>query len=93
MTAKEALTLYRSHNGSEKLFRGDRSYHENKSIRVRSDESIDEKIFIEFVALIIRNKICTCLKDAMLKNDKKANYMIVPAAIKELEKIEMIRQL
>jgi transposase len=93
MTAKEALTLYKSRDGSEKLFRGDKSYLGNKSIRVQSDESIDAKIFIEFVALIIRNKIYTCLKDAMLENDKKVNYMTVPAAIKELEKIEMIRQL
>ena len=29
----------------------------------------------------------------MLENDNKANYMTVPAAIKELEKIEMIMQL
>ena len=93
MTPREALTLYKSRDGSEKLFRGDKSYLGNKSIRVHSDESIDAKIFIEFVALIIRNKIYTCLKDAMLENDKKANYMTVPAAIKELKKIEMIRQL
>ena len=93
MTAKEALTLYKSRDASEKLFRGDKSYLGNKSIRVQSDESIGAKIFIEFVALIIRNKIYTCLKDAMLENDKKANYMTVPAAIKELEKIEIIRQL
>jgi len=93
MTAKEALALYKSRDASEKLFRGDKSYLGNKSIRVQSDESIDAKIFIEFVALIIRNKMYTCLKDAMLENDKKANYMTVPAAIKELEKIEMIRQL
>lgn len=91
MTAKEALTLYKSRDGSEKLFRGDKSYLGNKSLRVQSDESIDAKIFIEFVALIVRNKIYTCLKDEMLENDSKANYMTVPAAIKELEKIEMIR--
>ena len=29
----------------------------------------------------------------MKKLDKKLNYMTVPAAIKELEKIEMVRQL
>ena len=29
----------------------------------------------------------------MKKMDKKSNYMTVPAAIKELEKIEMVRQL
>ena len=34
----------------------------------------------------------TSLKDAVLEDDSKANYMNVPAAIKELEKIEMIRQ-
>lgn len=93
MTAREALTLYKSRDGSEKLFRGDKSYLGNKSIRVQSDESVDAKIFMEFVALIVRNKIYTSLKDAMFENDKKANYMTVPAAIKELEKIEMIRQL
>jgi len=93
MTAKEALTLYKSRDGSEKLFRGDKSYLGNKSLRVHSDESVAAKIFVEFVALIVRNKIYTCLKDAMLTNDKRANYMTVPAAIKELEKIEIIRQL
>lgn len=29
----------------------------------------------------------------MKKLDKKPNYMTVPAALKELEKIEMVRQL
>jgi hypothetical protein len=93
MTAKEALSLYKSRDGSEKLFRGDKSYLGNKSLRTQTDESANAKIFIEFVALIVRNKIYTSLTDAMLENDKKANYMTVPAAIKELEKIEMIRLL
>jgi hypothetical protein len=93
MTANEALTLYKSRDGLEKLFRGDKSYLGNKSIRVHSDESVDAKIFVEFAALIVRNKIYTCLKDEMVKNDQKLNYMTVPAALKELEKIEMIRLL
>ena len=33
------------------------------------------------------------LKEEMKKLDKKLNHMTVPAAIKELEKIEMVRQL
>ena len=33
------------------------------------------------------------LSEEMKKLDKKPNYMTVPAAIKELEKIEMVRQL
>ena len=93
MTAKEAINLYKSRDVSEKLFRGDKSYLGNKSLRVHSDESASAKIFIEFIALIIRNKVYTCLKEEMKNLDRKPNYMTVPAAIKELEKIEMVRQL
>lgn len=92
MSAKDALELYKSRDASEKLFRGDKSYLGNGAIRVQSDEAADAKIFIEFVALVIRNRMYTRLKDAVLEDDNKSNYMNVPAAIKELEKIEMIRQ-
>ena len=93
MSAKEALNLYKSRDASEKLFRGDKSYLGNKSLRVYTDESASAKIFIEFVALIVRCKIYTCLRDEMKNLDKQPNYMTVPAALKELEKIEMVRQL
>ena len=93
MTAKEAISLYKSRDASEKLFRGDKSYLGNKSLRVYSDESASSKIFIEFIALIVRSKIYTALKEEMKNLDKKPNYMTVPAAIKELQKIEMVRQL
>lgn len=93
MTVKEALNLYKSRDASEKLFRGDKSYLGNKSLRVYSDESASAKIFVEFIALIVRCKIYTCLKDEMKNLDKRPNYMTVPAALKELEKIEMVRQL
>jgi transposase len=93
MTAKEALDLYKSRDASEKLFRGDKTYLGNKSLRVCSNESAAAKIFIEFVALIVRNKLYTCLKDEMIRSDKKSNYMTVPAAIRELEKIEIVRML
>lgn len=92
MSAKDALELYKSRDASEKLFQADKSFLGNHALRVHSDESAEAKIFIEFVALVIRNKIYTSLKDAVLENDSKANYMNVPAAIRELEKIEMIRQ-
>lgn len=93
MTAREAITLYKSRDTSEKLFRGDKSYLGNRSLRVPSQQAADAKIFIEFAALIIRNRIYTILKDAMDEMDEKPNYMTVPAAIRELEKIEMIRQI
>lgn len=92
MSAKEALELYKSRDESEKLFKGDKSYLGNKAVRVQSDEAAAAKIFIEFVALVIRNKIYTSLKDAVLEDDSRASYMNVPAAVRELEKIEMIRQ-
>jgi transposase len=93
MTAAEALFLYKSRDASEKLFRGDKSYLGNKSLRVASNESAAAKIFIEFVALIVRCKIYTQLKALMKEMAKKPNFMTVPASLKELEKIEMVRQM
>lgn len=93
MTAEEAIDLYYSRDTSEKLFRGDKSYLGNKSLRVYGNESADAKIFVEFVALIVRNRIYTRLKEELEKIDEQPNYMTVPAALKELEKIEMIRGL
>ena len=93
MTAKEALELYKSRDASEKLFKGDKSYLGNKSLQVQSDEAASAKIFVEFVALIVRCKMYTMLKDEVFKMDRSPNYMTVPAAIRELEKIEMVRGL
>jgi len=92
MSAEEAIDLYKSRDGSEKLFRGDKSYLGNKSFRVHGSESVNSKIFIEFVALILRNRLYTHLKEQMKRNNKNDNFMTVPAAVRELEKIEMIRQ-
>lgn len=91
MTAREALDLYKSRDASEKLFRGDKSYLGDKSLRIYGDASAESKIFIEFIALIIRNRIYNYLKDEMKNLEKRPNYMTVPAALKELEKIEMVR--
>ena len=91
MTAKEALLLYKNRDASEKLFRGDKSYLGDKSLRIYGDSAAEAKIFIEFIALIIRNRIYNCLKDEWMKLEKRPNYMTVPAAMKELEKIEMVR--
>lgn len=92
MTAQEAMDLYRGRDASEKLFRSDKTFLGNKSLRVHSDQAADAKVFLGFVALIIRNRIYTLLKDEMAQMEKKPNYMTVPAAIKELDKIEMVRQ-
>ena len=56
------------------------------------NQQLSSKVFIEFVALIVRNRIYNLLKETMLKIESSPNYMTVPAALRELEKIEMIRR-
>ena len=77
MNAKDAINLYKSRDVSEKVFRADKSYLGNNCLRVASEEAASNKIFIGFLALIIRCRIYAALKE-------KA---------KELEKIEVTRQL
>lgn len=91
MTAKEALEIYKGRDVSEKLFLSDKTFLGNHALRSSTEESAVSKIFIEFVALIIRNRMYNYLKDAMKEMAKKPNYMTVPAAIRELDKIEMAR--
>lgn len=92
MTAKEALELYKSRDASEKLFKSDKSFLGNRSMRIYTEESLEGKMLIAFVALIIRSRMYTKLKDAEEELLEKPNYMNVTASIRELEKIEMIRQ-
>lgn len=92
MTAKEALELYKSRDASEKLFKADKSFLGNKSMRVYSGDALEGKMLIAFVALILRNRMYTKLKDEEERLLTKPNFMNVSAAIRELEKIEMIRQ-
>ncbi len=92
MSAQEAIDLYKSRDSSEKLFRSDKTFLGNRSLRICSQQSADAKIFVEFVALIIRSRLYTLLKDEMERMERRPNFMTVPAALKELEKIEMVRQ-
>lgn len=93
MTAKEALEIYKGRDASEKLLLSDKTFLGNHCLRVNVDEVATSKVFIEFIALIIRNRMYNQLKDAMKEMAKKVNYMTVPAAIRELDKIEMSRHL
>lgn len=92
MTAAEAMELYGSRDVSEKLFRADKSFLDDAAYRIQTNEAMDAKIFIAFIALIIRNRIFTSLQDEMKALGEKPNFMTVPAAIRELEKIEMIKR-
>lgn len=59
----DALDLYKSRDASEKLFREDKTFLGNRTMRCQSNEALYAKIFIEFVALIIRNRIHLLLKE------------------------------
>ncbi|MGN0906370.1 MAG: transposase [Bullifex sp.] len=91
MTAEEAVTIYKSRDENEKLFRGDKSYLGDKSMRVTTDERMSSKIFIEFIALIIRCRFYTYLRDKFKDEGSRPNWSTVPAALRELEKIEMAK--
>lgn len=92
MSADEALTLYKGRDASEKLFSSDKTFLGGRSMRVQSQNALSAKIFIEFVALIIRNRIYTLLKEELFRIETRPNYMTVPQAVRELEKIEMVRR-
>lgn len=92
MTASGALVHYKGRDISEKLFRTDKTFIGSRSERVQSSQSMSSKIFIEFVALIVRNRIYNLLKEQMIQMESRQKFMTVPAAIRELEKIEMVRQ-
>lgn len=91
MTALEAFTLYKGRDCSEKLFRADKSFIGGNCIRVKTDESMQGKFFIEFIALVIRNRMHNLIKELIVKRGKKLNYYNVTSAITELEKIELVR--
>ena len=89
--AKDALVLYKNRDVSEKLFRTDKTFLGARTERVYTDGATKAKLFVEFIALIIRNRIFTYLREAVLNNNIKENFMTVPAAVKELDKIELVR--
>ncbi|MFR7571347.1 MAG: hypothetical protein ACLUVM_00760 [Blautia faecis] len=71
----------------EKLFRSDKSYLGNKSMRVYSDEALSSKVFIQFIALILRSRIYIALKEKSLeKNVEKAGVSNRPGSIKRAGK-------
>ena len=67
MTAQEAYRLYRGRDVSEKLFRADKTFLSSSAQRIHSNEALQAKLFVEFIALIIRNRFFNLLKEALQK--------------------------
>jgi len=91
MTAREALVLYKSRDGSEKLFAADKTFIGSRSARVRSEKTLRAKTFVEFIALILRSQIYSQVCDHVKNLRKKRNYLNVVSVVEELEKIELLR--
>lgn len=91
MTAAEAYFLYKSRDSSEKLFCSCKTFIGSHCFRVHSSKALYGKMFIEFVALILRNRIYSLLKDEIIKRGKSSRYLNVPAAFRELNKIRITR--
>ena len=75
------------YHASEKLFKADKSFLGNRSLRVYTGQALEGKMLIAFVALIIRNRMYTKLKaaeeemvDAVIKS--KRSYSEIMAFIK-----------
>ena len=91
MSAAQAYTLYAGRDCSEKLFRADKTFLGSSSMRVHSTQSVQAKLFVEFIALIIRNRIYNLLKEELLRTRTRNKHLTVPAALKELDKMELVR--
>ena len=90
MSAEQAYILYKGRDASEKLFGADKTFLGSRSMRVQSNEAVSAKFFIEFVALIIRNRFYILLKEEMLRTEKRKNFLTVPAALPSLSKYFLI---
>ena len=92
MTYAEAFNKYSGRDQSEKLFKSGKSFLGGDAYRVHTKQSLESKTLITFIALIIRNAIYNKLmSEKYLINEPDNNIFSVPEAIKQLEKVEMIK--
>lgn len=90
MTASEALDIYRKRDSVEKIFRMLKTGLEYDTFRVHSQDSLESKTYVMFIASIVRNYLFQGLKTVCEKEKDKKSYT-VPAAINELEKITIVK--
>ena len=86
MSAKEALDIYSKRDAIEKVFRVAKDQIGLDVLRVHSTASFESKIFISFIALILRNALHDMSYDLYKGNRKEYT---VNAIINELEKIAL----
>ncbi len=85
LTPLEALRTYRDRDSIEKVFRQLKSSLSFKHAKVMSKHSLESKVFLTFIASIVRNEIAYKRYDLKLQERKN---LTVPVIIKQLETIE-----
>ena len=88
LTCEQAVEAYSKRDCVEKTFRALKSNLGLEALRNHSDDAIDGKLFVLFIASILRSSLFNSTKTLRLKDRK--NFTI-PAIIKELNKIIVIR--
>lgn len=88
MSAEKALDMYRGRDNIEKMFRSLKSGIDFNKCRVATTEALQSKVFITFIAMIIRNEIFQKTQVIRKKNRK---YYTVPGILYELENVESTR--
>ena len=79
---------YSNRDAVEKIFRMDKSHLGNDVFRVHGDEKLEGKMFVSFVALVIRNAIQQKLKPLYKKNRKEYT---VPMALRQYERLGLTK--
>ena len=85
MDTVKTLDVYRGRDNIEKMFRSLKSGIDFNKARVYSTESLKSKIFITFIAMIIRNAMFQKMENLRRKNRKA---FTISEMISELENIE-----
>ena len=77
MTASEALDIYRKRDSVEKIFRMLKTGLEYDTFRVHSQDSLESKTYVMFIASIVRNYLFQGLKKISKKEkDKRMTFTI-----------------
>ena len=74
MNAEQALNIYRDRDAVEKVFRMEKSYLGCDVFRVHTTDKLESKMFVSFIALIIRNEISK--KTKKLYQSNRSEYTI-----------------
>ena len=90
MEASEALDIYRDRDAIEKMFRSLKSGMDFDHAGVQSRMSLESKVFLTFVASIVRNEIFQKTKQLRLEDRKSYT---VPAIMKIMDMMEATKNL